>query len=79
MARRLRHILWVIVSALAVMVVIIGGAILGANISGVPLLVPLFTAVLCLLVAGVAQIVAAIELAAALLRVPRHSHRYWVG
>ena len=74
LARRFRIILWVIVSALAVMVVVFGGAILGigTNAGGVSLMVPLLAAVLCLLVAGVSQIVASIELAAALRKVPRH-------
>ena len=72
LARRFRIIFWVIVSAFAVMVVILGGAILGANIGGIPRMVPLLAAVLCLLVAGVSQIVASIQLSSALRRVPQH-------
>ncbi|MCH7720630.1 MAG: hypothetical protein IH988_06520 [Planctomycetes bacterium] len=74
LARRFTIILWMIVTAPAVVVVVLVGAILGlqSKVGLVALMVPLLAAVLCLLVAAIGQIVASLQLSSALQRAPRH-------
>ena len=73
LARRFTIILWLIVSAVAVMVAVVVGGILVLGSKGVGLSWPVpALAALCLLVAAVSQIVASFQLSSALRHVPRH-------
>ena len=70
LARRFTIILWLIVSAVTVMVAVV---VLGLVSKGVSFVWPVpALAALCLLVAAVSQIVASFQLSSALRHVPRH-------